>query len=147
MVLAMPARAVATEGFDGVEGFWATENGWVIETSQCADGICGHIVGLGGRHSNMRHDVHNPDRSLRGRPLCGIMVLGSHKPNGDPNEWDSGWVYNPDDGKTYSSRMSLEDSDELHVRGYILTPALGRTMELSRVSHLPEKCTPEIVPS
>ena len=45
-----------------------------------------------------------------------------------------GWIYDPDAGKRYKSRLKLRDDDSLEVRGYIGTPMLGRTQIWTRSS-------------
>ncbi len=79
-----------------------------------------------------RIDLYNPDPHLRERLLCGIEIFGSFEPNGSPGEWEGGWIYNPQDGKTYSSNLKLGAEDTLELRGYVLTPMFGRTIVLVR---------------
>lgn len=135
-----PAFAQAAAPDDAL-GYWVNRNGWVIETAPCDDGLCGTVVGIGGRSDDVqRFDVYNPDPDLRQRPLCGIEIFGAFEPNGRPGEWEGGWIYNPRDGKTYRSTMKLGEEDTLEVRGYVLSPMLGRTVVLVRGEEPAERC-------
>ena len=126
---------------DGVLGYWVNRGGWTIETAPCDEGLCGTVVGIGGRSADsQRFDEHNPDPNLRSRPLCGIEIFGSFQPNGTPGEWEGGWIYNPRDGKTYRSNMKLGEGNTLEVRGFVLTPMFGRTVVLVRGEAPTEKC-------
>jgi uncharacterized protein (DUF2147 family) len=140
--------ALAQANTDSVYGYWINRNGWVIEAAPCGDEICGHIVAVGGRSENpQRFDEFNPDPALRDRPLCGVAIFGSFVLNGEPNEWEDGWIYNPQDGKTYSSNMELADNGDLEVRGYVLSPMFGRTIVLTRGEEPTEPCDTDEIAS
>lgn len=83
-----------------VYGFWLTEDAdAIIEILPCsANNPCGRIAWLREQRPDLR-DVKNPDPKQRTRPICGLELLGGFETNG--NGWVSGWLYNPDDGKTY----------------------------------------------
>jgi uncharacterized protein (DUF2147 family) len=63
-------------------------------------------------------DSNNPDPSKRSRPTLGMPVLLGMKPAGS-NEW-KGEIYNAEDGKTYSSSITLLNPDLLKVQGCVL---------------------------
>jgi hypothetical protein len=63
-------------------------------------------------------DSKNPDPNKRVRPTLGLPVLLDMKPEGD-NKW-VGQIYNSEDGKTYSSNISMASPDLLQVRGCVL---------------------------
>lgn len=135
--------AIAHDLSTNAYGFWINRSGWVIETRSCDDGLCGTVIGIGGRTDDaQRIDIYNPDPDLRQRPLCSIQIFGAFQPSGTAGEWDNGWLYNPLDGKTYSSNMKLGESDTLEVRGFILNPIFGRTIVLNRVEAPSENCDP-----
>jgi uncharacterized protein (DUF2147 family) len=59
-------------------------------------------------------------------PIIGLQILGGLTKDGD--EYVGGQILDPDNGKTYSSRVRLTDEGKkLNVRGYIGTPLLGRS--------------------
>jgi uncharacterized protein (DUF2147 family) len=77
-----------------------------------------------------KKDIENPNESLRKREVLGIELLSnfSYK-NG---EYTNGQVYDPENGKIYSCKMSLI-GDKLKVRGYIGISLFGRTEFFERI--------------
>lgn len=63
-------------------------------------------------------DSNNPNPAARNRPVLGMPVLLAMKPT-KPGLWE-GEVYNAENGKTYSSRMSLSSPDVLRIEGCVL---------------------------
>ena len=43
------------------------------------------------------------------------------------NVWGKGTIYNPDDGRTYKSKMKLTGPNRLEVRGFVIIPLFGGT--------------------
>lgn len=144
--LARPALA-ADQGADAILGVWATEkdeNGQAhVKISKSDDGIYnGEIIwlekptyppddpqGMGGQK---RVDRNNPDAARHEDPILGLAMLRGFRYDGD-NLWTGGTIYDPNNGKTYKSKMRLGDDGVLHVRGYIGFSLLGRTTEWTRV--------------
>ena len=50
-----------------------------------------------------------------------------------PNRWADGWLYNPEDGKTYNISAELRSADVLVARIYLGLPLFGQTKVLHRV--------------
>jgi uncharacterized protein (DUF2147 family) len=112
------APAVAS----GASGIWTMSSGKVtVRVSACGGTICGSIAGLKEPISKIdgkpKVDRENPDPALRRRPLIGLKILIGMKPAGD-GKW-KGAIYNPDDGKTYSSTVKL-DGDTMKVQGCVI---------------------------
>jgi uncharacterized protein (DUF2147 family) len=149
VILAVVASvpALADEG-DSVLGLWATAPG--TEDGQAHVKIYkengtyhGKIVWLeipiypedddGGMAGQPKVDRENPDESLRTRPIQDMQIMFdfSHKGKG---KYAKGTIYAPDDGKTYKCKLTLEDDDNLKVRGYIGVSLLGRTERWTRVT-------------
>jgi uncharacterized protein (DUF2147 family) len=76
-------------------------------------------------------DKNNPKESLRSKPLMGLVFLKGFEKDGN-NYWEDGTIYDPRNGKTYSSEMTLVSADQLNVRGYIGISLIGRTSEFTR---------------
>jgi uncharacterized protein (DUF2147 family) len=73
-----------------------------------------------------RTDNLNQDPKLQKVPLLGLVVLKNFVFDGD-DEWNSGTIYDPKNGKTYSSKIHFGDSPNLlKIRGYIGFSLLGR---------------------
>lgn len=49
------------------------------------------------------------------------------------NVWDEGKIYNPEDGKTYSCKMTLKNPNTLDVRGYVGISLIGKTQVWTRI--------------
>jgi uncharacterized protein (DUF2147 family) len=124
----LPANAVL--------GRWLTEDrDGVVEIFRCDDSLCGRLVWLKdpiGKDGKPPVDRNNPQPALRGRTICGLVILSGFKPSG-PNAWDDGQIYNPDNGKSYSAQLTLESRDRLRLRGYIGIPLLGGSQIWTRV--------------
>jgi len=68
-------------------------------------------------------------------------VLGNFVPSSKAGAWEGGWVYNPENGKTYKSVMEFVGGGTLKVRGYVLVPLFGRNETLTRVSAPARRCS------
>ena len=77
-------------------------------------------------------DVHNPDAKLRDRELTGLTILNNFVYEGK-NVWTDGSIYDPNDGKTYSCKLTLKSADKLDVRGYLGVSLFGRTETWTRI--------------
>ena len=77
-------------------------------------------------------DLENPRKELRGRPLMGLRIMEGYAFRGN-NLWDEGTIYNSDNGKTYSSRITLKSRNRLELRGFIGIPLLGGSTVWKRV--------------
>lgn len=62
----------------------------------------------------------------KNQPVIGMVFMSGLKKNG--NEYSGGEILDPDNGKTYRSKVTLVDGGKkLNVRGYIGVPMLGRS--------------------
>lgn len=77
-----------------------------------------------------KHDRENPDPALRSRDMLGLVFLKDFI--FEDGKYVRGTIYNPENGKTYKCKMSVE-GDILNVRGYIGVSILGRTEHWTRV--------------
>jgi uncharacterized protein (DUF2147 family) len=130
-VITSPALAEPT---GGPLGSWATANGHsVVAIEPCGDALCGRIVGIDRAPTEpMPTDVH-------GRPQCGLTIITNEKPSGD-GAW-LGEVTDPRDGATYNAKLWLDESGDLHLRGYIGIPLLGATQTWRKFTgHLTTEC-------
>ena len=120
-VLALsPAKAQNTGG--SPDGIWLTQAGDAkVHVSKCGAGICGVVVWLKEPIDPLtgkpQVDDKNPNPSLAKRPIIGISLFLGMRPAG-PNQW-SGQIYNADDGKTYTSKISVTGPATLKVEGCV----------------------------
>ncbi len=78
-----------------------------------------------------RRDDNNPDEALRSRPMLGLNLLSDYRFDG--KRWQ-GNIYDPEGGGTYTSRLWVDASGDLRMRGYLGIPLLGRTAVFKPVS-------------
>jgi uncharacterized protein (DUF2147 family) len=104
-------------------GRWLTgSDGGVIEIDHCGGtALCGRIVGI-----TLDHPGDPEPTDVHGKPQCGLTILTDAVKTG-PDEW-TGHITDPRDGQTYHARLSLDDSGQLHMRGYVGVPLLGQTV-------------------
>lgn len=115
-------------------GVWLVDKA-AVEIFDCDGLVCGRIVWLKSPRDptgQMNHDVNNPDPALRKRPLCGLTIFWNLRPS-EPEHWEGGGLYNPEDGKTYSISAHLESTDVISARIYVGIPLFGTTKTLVRV--------------
>ena len=128
---AAAADSSATSTTTGVEGVWVTADGdgWV-EITRDGNVFHGAIVGP---TNDGRLDDENPDPKLRSRPLFGMRILEGFQAK-SAKKWADGTIYDPNNGKTYSCTLELEDEKTLKVRGFIGVSLFGRTERWTRKS-------------
>jgi uncharacterized protein (DUF2147 family) len=126
-------------------GLWYTEGGAAqVEINQCENTLCGRVVWLRSPLEETGctlRDRHNPDPTLRHRPVLGLEILqGFTLDSRNANEWSGGTIYDPSTGSTYSCRLMLDGSYRLQVRGYVGIPLIGRTTTWIRVGAETQSC-------
>jgi uncharacterized protein (DUF2147 family) len=72
-------------------------------------------------------DINNRDESVQGKPVMNLLILKSFEYNAMDDLWQNGTIYDPKNGKTYSCKLELANSNTLEVRGYIGISLVGRT--------------------
>lgn len=110
-----------------VVGEWATPGYSArVDVRPCQgapEKLCGAITWLWESvdpHGKPLADAKHPDASRRGQPLVGLEMLSGFKPGSVVGTWVDGQIYNPEDGRTYSSKMKLRSPDVLEVEGCVL---------------------------
>jgi len=69
---------------------------------------------------------------LKIKPKIGYQIFRKFTFEGK-NVWSGGQVSDPRSGMTVSGKMTLKNENTLNVRGYLGTPAFGKTVVLERV--------------
>ncbi len=106
--------------------YWSPKKDAKLEIYQKGNQYFGKTIWT----ANTRKDENNPDKSLRQRSLLGIDLLTNFV--FDDGVYKDGKVYDPDNGKTYSCKLTKEGNN-LKVRGYIGLSVFGRTEIFERV--------------
>ncbi len=107
--LATPAMA------EGVNGVWLRDNGKSkVRIAPCGEMLCGNVVWL--------KDTSGPSK-IGMRIFYGMKATGA-------NSW-AGQAFNPEDGKTYSGKMSVS-GDTLSTSGCVLGGLICKSVSWSR---------------
>ena len=77
-------------------------------------------------------DRENPDAAKRNQPILGLTILRDFVFVKD-GLWENGMIYDPENGKDYKCKMTLESPDVLDVRASSAFPSSGRTDTWTRV--------------
>ena len=97
------------------DGTWLISQRVAFEVFPCKADLCGRVVWL-----------RNPDlRANCGRTIVWGLIAKS------ATEWDDGWLFDPEDGKTYSVDARTDTPDRIIARIYEGLPLFG----LYRISH------------
>ncbi len=122
----------------GAVGIWATEEGKsYVEIMNCGKKLCGNIIWLKeplNDQGGPKTDINNPEPTMQSRPIIGLPLLVDFTAGEEADVWESGTIYNPEDGGNYNCTLTLLDSETLKVRGYIGLPLFGTTQIWTRVN-------------
>lgn len=122
--------AAPAQAGDGPVGRWRTDNGNLeVEIAPCGAAFCGTVVKvLANRSMSGNGAMAAADtRSPLGMTILKDLVSSS------AGEWQ-GEIYNRENAKTYSCRLSLDGPDQLVVRPYVGLPMFGKTLVWARVA-------------
>jgi uncharacterized protein (DUF2147 family) len=148
LALAFPGHGASEPAVtDDVRGLWvdhreADKRKVAVWIEDCDGLLCGRIYWQKkplAADGQPKHDRHNPDAALRERPLCGLRILAGFRRTKD-GAWSAGHIYNPNDGRTYSSTLQLEPDGSLRVRGYVGLTLFGKTVEWVRPQEPLARC-------
>lgn len=124
LVLAHPTHAAPAA--DPTFGDWLTAAGdGKVRVGPCAANpaeACGALVWFKlppDTPPGPPHDAHNPDPALSNRPLQGILIIRDFNRKSE-GHWVDGKIYDPNDGRTYRSKMNAATDGTLQVSGCVL---------------------------
>lgn len=131
MIFLAPLAASA----EGLKGKWLTEEGkGHVVFEECGSRLCGKIVWLRQPKDDAGKplvDALNQDKTLRGRPIIGIKLTELVS---DGNGGWKGTIYNPEDGKSYTAKASIQKNGSLLIEGCILGGLLCDDQTWTRVN-------------
>jgi uncharacterized protein (DUF2147 family) len=129
LAVAQGARAAS----DPVVGDWLTVAGAAkVRVAPCAGAsalMCGTLVWLkDGKDPSggPKRDLNNPDATLKGRALVGVVLVSDLKRQG-PGQWADGKIYVPETGRTARANMSLNPDGTLKVEGCVAVICQAKT--------------------
>ncbi|MES2733611.1 MAG: DUF2147 domain-containing protein [Bacteroidota bacterium] len=134
-IVVISSQCFAQANADAALGTWHTESQKSkVEIYKSGGKYFGKVITV--RRTNEDGtpllDTKNPDAKLRSRKIAGTVIMKDFDYAGD-NVWEDGKIYDPDNGKTYSCKMTLVNKNQLEVRGYIGISLIGRTTTWNRV--------------
>jgi uncharacterized protein (DUF2147 family) len=142
LVIALSSFAVSgtavSSSLSAVGAWFIDGTGVAVQIFDCSGLLCGRIIWLEKARDSagqLARDNKNPNPAFRQRPLCGMTVLQGLQPAG-LDHWNSGSLYNPNDGKTYRVSAELRSADLFVARIYLGMPLFGETKTLLRVPRL-----------
>ena len=107
--------AVAQEA-DAILGQWYTDpekKDALVEIYKENDLYSGKIVWLKEPKNDdgtVKVDKNNPDETKRNNPTIGLNLVKGFTYKGN-NKWAGGTIYDPNNGKTYKCKMTLDGGD------------------------------------
>ncbi len=120
---------------DIIKGTWFIEEKYArVQFYLKGEKLYGKIVWLKeplNKEGNPKSDQFNPDLKSKNNPLMGLVFLKNFDKKSE-NKWENGKIYDPNNGKTYSSEIHLVNSKLLNVRGYVGISLLGRTSKFTK---------------
>jgi uncharacterized protein (DUF2147 family) len=136
-----PAKAnVAKSNVDGV---WIDAKGeGAVEIGACGEKLCGRIVWVKDPNDKTGKplvDAYNPEPAKKKRPICGLPIIGDLKRQPD-GSWDAGWIYDPNDGKSYDLEVTAKSADRLQIKGYMGMKMLSETFIWTRAPATLQRC-------
>ncbi len=105
--------------------------------------MCGRIVWLkdpNDAKGKPLRDILNKDTVRRGKPICGLQIIGEVKPQQD-GSWDDGWIYDPEKGSSFDVELRMRSPELLQVKGYLGVKFLNETYVWRRAPQPPPKCS------
>lgn len=142
VLLTIVAPPLAYADSHDVYGLWLTEAGdGYVEVKDCGNGTpCGTLAWVDPSKSSSDLDSRNADKTLRDRPLMGIPIIWGYEKA--KQDWRSGKIYNPEDGKSFSSSVRRLDDGTLRVKGCIgpicITNSWTPISQISQNSEAPQ---------
>ncbi len=132
----LAGRAQAQPAVPPLVGLWIDHTGrGAVEITSCGGSLCGHIAWL--KDPNQANG--KPMVDYKGRPLCGLQIIGDMKLKSD-GSWDDGWIYDPERDEQFSVELRLKAKDQLQVHGYLGIKLMGETYQWQRAPATQARC-------
>jgi uncharacterized protein (DUF2147 family) len=130
----LAAFAAAGPASADPKGLWLAHDGAHVRVSSCGNALCGTIAKTKSATDpdtgKPWTDKNNPNESLRGRPLLGVEVFISMKPDGR-GKW-SGELYSTADGHKYSGHLLEINARTMRVEACVGSACGGQNMRRVR---------------
>ena len=104
---------------NSLKGYWHGF-GLIVQIKECEDKVCGLIEFMfveDGDDPILILDENNKDKELRSRTLIGSNILYAIDKTPDSKGTFTGKIYNPEEGKSYKSKIRQLDNGNLEIKG------------------------------
>ena len=130
--------STSSEPADRLKGVWEPSNGRSrIKIEKIGNKFYGKIVWLKEPNDpttkKPKVDKNNPDTAMRNVPLKGYRILKDFTYKGK-DEWENGTIYDPENGTTYNCVITMKDTSNINIRGYVGIKTFGRTDTWKKVT-------------
>lgn len=120
-----------------ITGVWTSEElGFELEIYDCgAANLCGRVVSYSKTTDYVDVPMPPPQEEVTGdQRIVGRELLSGFEADLENGaKWNNGRIFNPKNGRTYKSTLTLADEDTLKLRAYVGIPIFGRNLTLRRV--------------
>ncbi|MGY6744143.1 MAG: DUF2147 domain-containing protein [Cecembia sp.] len=132
LIIGMVHVALAQKADDILGQWYTTEKDAKIEIFEEGGKYYGKVIWLKDPFENGKPilDANNADKSKRNRKILGMKLLEDFEFKG--KSWENGMIYDPRNGKSYSSTIKKKSNDVLEVRGFVGVSLIGRTVEWTK---------------
>jgi uncharacterized protein (DUF2147 family) len=142
LAIVLPAVSQAAD-LKPVQGIWLDAKGeGAVEIGSCGEKLCGKIVWVkdpNDKNGKPLVDAYNPEPAKKKRPICGLAIIGDLKRQAD-GSWDAGWIYDPNEGKSYDLEVTAQSADRLQIKGYMGMKFLSETFIWTRAPANLQRC-------
>ena len=136
-VATLPAANAQAQPTAPITGVWIDHTGrGAVEIHTCGNLLCGRIAWV----KEATDAKGAPAKDRKGRPLCGLQIIGNLKP-GSNGVWQDGWIYDPDKDDTFNVEIQMKGRDRLQVMGYMGVKFLSETHMWKRAPEQFAGCT------
>lgn len=123
--LAVATLSATAQADNSPLGVWMDHTGrGAVEITDCNGKLCGRVAWV---------------KDAKNAAECGKEIIGNVAPVGE-NQWDNGWIYDPDRASKYDVELTALDNDKLRVKGYAGTKWLSETHIWKRAPADLQKC-------
>ena len=119
LLVLLASQSLISDYGNSLKGYWHGF-GLIVQIKECEDKICGLIEYMfveDGDDPMLILDENNKDKELRSRTLIGSNILYDIDKKPDSKRTFTGKIYNPEEGKSYKSKIRQLDNGNLEIKG------------------------------
>ncbi len=102
---------------DEIIGKYRLPNKLDVEIFKSNGKYSGKIIALGDFDEGQTTDINNPEKSKRGNPLLGMIIINNLEFDKDEKQWINGEMYGPEKGMIFNLKITEMREDEIEAVG------------------------------